>query len=93
MRCYFSQLWDAFYKEKEPDYEHSKWLYRSETFYLKFSQLFVYPRLICSNVLSHPLFSMLRYPTHYNLHLIIGSFSNHDDDGKKPPTNLHIWQW
>ena len=24
---------------------------------------------------------------------IIGSLSNHDDDGNKYPTNLHIWQW
>ena len=24
---------------------------------------------------------------------IIGSLSNHDDDGNKNPTNLHIWQW
>ena len=23
----------------------------------------------------------------------IGSLSNHDDDGNKNPTNLHIWQW
>ena len=22
-----------------------------------------------------------------------GSLSNHDDDGNKNPTNLHIWQW
>ena len=25
--------------------------------------------------------------------LILGSLSNHDDDGNKNPTNLHIWQW
>ena len=25
--------------------------------------------------------------------MIIGSLSNHDDDGNKDPTNLHIWQW
>ena len=25
--------------------------------------------------------------------VIRGSFSNHDDDGNKSPTNLHIWQW
>ena len=24
---------------------------------------------------------------------IIGSLSNHDDDGNKNPSNLHIWQW
>ena len=24
---------------------------------------------------------------------LLGSFSNHDDDGHKNPTNLHIWQW
>jgi len=24
---------------------------------------------------------------------IIGNLSNHDDDGNKNPTNLHIWQW
>ena len=24
---------------------------------------------------------------------IKGSLSNHDDDGNKNPTNLHIWQW
>ena len=24
---------------------------------------------------------------------VIGSLSNHDDDGNKNPTNLHIWQW
>ena len=24
---------------------------------------------------------------------ILGSLSNHDDDGNKNPTNLHIWQW
>ena len=23
----------------------------------------------------------------------LGSLSNHEDDGKKNPTNLHIWQW
>ena len=23
----------------------------------------------------------------------IGSWSNHDDDSNKNPTNLHIWQW
>ena len=23
----------------------------------------------------------------------IGSLCNHDDDGNKSPTNLHIWQW
>ena len=23
----------------------------------------------------------------------LGSLSNHDDDGNKTPTNLHIWQW
>ena len=23
----------------------------------------------------------------------IGSLSNHDDDGNKNPTNLHIWEW
>ena len=23
---------------------------------------------------------------------LIGSLSNHDDDGNKNPTNLHIWQ-
>ena len=23
----------------------------------------------------------------------LGSLSNHDDDGNKNPTNLHIWQW
>ena len=23
----------------------------------------------------------------------LGSWSNHDDDGNKNPTNLHIWQW
>ena len=23
----------------------------------------------------------------------LGSLSNHDDDGSKNPTNLHIWQW
>ena len=23
----------------------------------------------------------------------VGSLSNHDDDGNKNPTNLHIWQW
>ena len=27
------------------------------------------------------------------LGIIIGSLSNHDDDGNKNPTNLHIWQW
>jgi len=27
------------------------------------------------------------------LHPMLGSLSNHDDDGKKTPTNLHIWQW
>ena len=25
--------------------------------------------------------------------ILIGSISNHDDDGNKNPTNLHIWQW
>ena len=26
--------------------------------------------------------------------ILLGSLSNHDDDGNKPPpTNLHIWQW
>ena len=24
---------------------------------------------------------------------MIGSLSNHDDDGNKNPINLHIWQW
>ena len=24
---------------------------------------------------------------------VIGSLSNHDYDGNKTPTNLHIWQW
>ena len=24
---------------------------------------------------------------------VLGSLSNHDDDGNKNPTNLHIWQW
>ena len=24
---------------------------------------------------------------------VIGSLSNHDNDGNKNPTNLHIWQW
>ena len=24
---------------------------------------------------------------------ILGSLSNHDDDGNKNPTNLHVWQW
>ena len=24
---------------------------------------------------------------------ILGSLSNHDDDGNKNPINLHIWQW
>ena len=23
----------------------------------------------------------------------LGSLSNHDDDGNKNPTNLHIWKW
>ena len=27
------------------------------------------------------------------LMFILGSLSNHDDDGNKNPTNLHIWQW
>ena len=27
------------------------------------------------------------------IHLTIGSLSNHDDDGNKNVTNLHIWQW
>ena len=26
-------------------------------------------------------------------HVIIRSLSNHDDDGNKNPTNLHIWRW
>ena len=25
--------------------------------------------------------------------ITLGSLSNHDDDGNKNPTNLHIWQW
>ena len=25
--------------------------------------------------------------------ILVGSLSNHDDDGNKNPTNLHIWQW
>ena len=25
--------------------------------------------------------------------VLLGSLSNHDDDGNKDPTNLHIWQW
>ena len=25
--------------------------------------------------------------------LSLGSLSNHDDEGNKNPTNLHIWQW
>ena len=25
--------------------------------------------------------------------LILGNLRNHDDDGNKNPTNLHIWQW
>ena len=24
---------------------------------------------------------------------LVGSLSNHEDDGNKNPTNLHIWQW
>ena len=28
-----------------------------------------------------------------NLSGSLGSLSNHDDDGNKKPTNLHIWQW
>ena len=24
---------------------------------------------------------------------LLGSLSNHDDDGNKNPTNLHMWQW
>jgi len=27
------------------------------------------------------------------LHATPGSLSNHDDNGNKNPTNLHIWQW
>ena len=29
----------------------------------------------------------------YDGRLTIRSLSNHDDDGNKNPTNLHIWQW
>ena len=25
--------------------------------------------------------------------MVLGCLSNHDDDGNKKPTNLHIWQW
>ena len=28
-----------------------------------------------------------------NARFILGSLSNHDDDGNKNLTNLHIWQW
>ena len=31
---------------------------------------------------------------HAGVHLaVLGSLSNHDNDGNKNPTNLHIWQW
>ena len=33
-----------------------------------------------------------RWPSKYHWNTI-GSLSNHDDDGNKNPTNLHIWKW
>ena len=33
------------------------------------------------------------YTDTIGLVVILGSLSNHDDDGNKNPTNLHIWQW
>ena len=37
---------------------------------------------------------LLLFTMWFNLNLsqLIGSLSNHDDDGNKNPTNLHIWQ-
>ena len=36
---------------------------------------------------------LLHFITTRVYYYLLGSLSNHDDDGNKNPTNLHIWQW
>ena len=57
-------LWDAFDKEKETDFEHSKWLHSSQTVYLNFHILLFIPA-------SFILCNFVTYYCIYNVHYLV----------------------
>ena len=49
--------------------------------------------LYCFGVANSNLFRVVLLVKWVRIAKEIGSLSNHDDNGNKKPTNLHIWQW